>query len=53
MQKKKIKVGKKLDLNDLNFLRPAKTKNFNQLKNIIGKKTKRSFHKDQIIKFEI
>jgi len=50
---KHILSGEKLSLKNIKFLRPALTNNFNYLKKIIGKKTKKTFYKDQKINLDI
>lgn len=51
--KKNILANERLSLKNINFLRPALSKNFLNLKKIIGKKTKTKFLKDKIIKLDI
>ena len=48
--KKNILVNERLSLENTVFLRPASSKNFLNLKKVIGKKTKNKFSKDKIIK---
>ena len=47
--KKLILSGEKISLENVKFLRPALTSNFNSLKKIIGRKIKKIFYKDQKI----
>ncbi len=50
---KHILPGEKLGLQNIKFLRPSLTSNFNILKKIIGRKIKKTFYKDQKINLDI
>jgi len=50
---KNIFPGETISLKNTKFLRPSTTTNFTHLKKIIGKKAKKIFYKDQIIKLDI
>lgn len=50
--KKDISAKEKLSLSNINFLRPAFSKDFLNLKKIIGKKTKNKFLKDKMIRVD-
>ena len=48
-----ILSGEKLNFNNIKFLRPAITSNFNSLKKVIGKKIRKKFYKNQKINLNI
>ena len=48
-----IFAGEKISLKNIKFLRPSLTSNFFSLKKIIGRKTKKTFYKDQKINLDI